>query len=705
MGSAKELSASAKAATAWTISRRQKLLKLPAISIGVITLLMPLAIIAADNPQINQPSIWSASPDVAAFEQTENDRLAAAQRAIDEIVAGRKDKSIENVLVPFDEATRQLNAAAYFATLMQQVHPDTSFRDHATAMTAKVGSAATALSLNRDVYQAMASLEHATADPATQYYIKRQLLEFRLAGVDKDDATRAKLHRLQDRLTSDVSAFDRNISDDPRSVEVADAAALDGMPQDFIDNHKPGADGKIKISTNYPDLWPILGFAKDGDLRRRLWQAWTARAYPKNRAVLLDMMQARYQIARLLGYSSWADYNAADKMMRTGDNIASFIDKLDSAVAPAEKREFAMMLAEKRKEDPTAKEIFDYETYRYSELVRRSQYNFDSQSIRPYLPFVSVRQGILDTAATLFHVSFRQEAGAPAWAPGVETWDVMENNKMIGRFYLDMHPRPGKYSHAQMAPVLDGVLGKQLPEAALICNLPEPTASDPGLMSYDDVVTFFHEFGHLMHHILGGQQRWAGISGISMEADFVEAPSQMLEEWMHSPQVLAGFARHYKTGEIIPAELVARMNRASAFGRGGYVALQNALSAISYDIYKSPAKDVDLNAVAVRDFRRYSLVTPLASDAKFVANFDHLATYTSAYYTYMWDKVIAEDFFQQFDQDNLLSGDTPMRYRRLVLEPGGSMSANDLVKSFLGRPQDMRAFQKWMGQEFSGAVN
>ena len=154
----------------------------------------------------------------------------------------------------------------------------------------------------------------------------------------------------------------------------------------------------------------------------------------------------------------------------------------------------------------------------------------------------------MDTAATLFHVSFRQELNVPAWDPSVETWDVIDNGKVIGRFYLDMHPRPGKYSHAQMAPVLDGIRGKQLPEAILVCNFPQPTATDPGLMDYDDVVTFFHEFGHLMHHILGGQQQWAGISGITMEADFVEAPSQMLEEWMHSPQVLASFAHHYKTG-------------------------------------------------------------------------------------------------------------------------------------------------------------
>src|SRR5262249_40007217 len=147
-----------------------------------------------------------------------------------------------------------------------------------------------------------------------------------------------------------------------------------------------------------------------------------------------------------------------------------------------------------------------------------------SQSVRPYLPFQEVRQGVLDTAATLFHVTFRQDQNVPSWDPAVETWDVVESGKMIGRLYLDMHPRPGKYSHAEMAPVLDGIQGKQLPEAILVCNFPKPTAEDPGLMDFDDLDTFFHEFGHLMHHILGGHQEWAGISGITTEGDFVEAP-------------------------------------------------------------------------------------------------------------------------------------------------------------------------------------
>ena len=648
----------------------------------------------------SQPPVWSAKPDVSAFEKLENDRLAAARRSIDQIVAVKGTRTIENTLAPYDEATRLLNTATYLSSLMQQVHPDAAFRDRSTAMTTRVSSAATALSLNRDVYKALSALDISKADPATRYYVQRQLLEFRLAGVDKDDATREKINKLQDKLTEDQSMFDRNISDDVRTVEVDDASELDGLPQDYIDHHKPGADGKIHITTAYPDLFPPMNFAKSDALRRRLWEAYDSRAYPKNRDVLMDMMQTRYRIATLIGYPSWADLNAADKMIVNGGNIAKFIRDLDLTTGPLAQREFAILLAEKQKADPGATQIFSYESGHLSELVRRSKYNFDSQALRPYLPYNQVKKGIMDTAATLFHVSFRQELNVPAWDPLVETWDVVEDGKAIGRFYLDMHPRPGKYSHAEMAPVLDGIRGKQLPEAILVCNLPEPNATDPGLMDYGDVITFFHEFGHLMHHILGGQQQWAGISGITMEADFVEAPSQMLEEWMHSPQVLATFAHHYKTGEPIPADLVARMNQASAFGRARGVAQQNGYSAISYDLYKDDPQNTNPDTVTPEDSRHYNLVTPIEADGHSYASFNHLAGYSSAYYTYMWDKVIAEDFFQQFDQKNLLAGDAPMRYRRMVLEPGGSKSANDLVAGFLGRPRQMAAFQKWLGEEF-----
>src|SRR5271163_488615 len=292
------------------------------------------AVLSAQSITVSQPTIWGSKPDVTAFEKIENDRLAAGQRAIDTLLAAKGPRTIENTLVPFDEAVRQNNSAGYFANLMEQVHPDPTFRDHATAMLTKASAAQTAIALNHEVYNALAALDLSKADSATRYYVQRQLLEFRLAGVDKDDATRAKLKKLQDKLTEDQAMFDRNISDDQKSVMVSNASELDGLPQDYIDNHKPGADGKIKITTNYPDLFPVMQYAKSDALRRSMWEAWSTRAYPKNREVLIDMMQTRYQIATLIGYSSWADYNAADKMMQNGGNIAKFIADLNTAARP-----------------------------------------------------------------------------------------------------------------------------------------------------------------------------------------------------------------------------------------------------------------------------------------------------------------------------------------------------------------------------------
>ena len=648
----------------------------------------------------SQPTLWANKPDTAAFEKIENGYLANAQKDIDQIVAVKGSRNISNTLAPYDDAVRNLGSAGYFAGLMQQVHPDADFRDKAEEMTRKVSAAVTALALNQDVYHALSSLDLSKSDAVTKHYVDRQLLEFRLAGVDKDEATRNKIKALNDKLTDLQSKFDRNISDDKHSVKVDDAKELDGLPADYIARHKPGADGKIVITTDYPDYLPALKFAKSSDLRKRLYIEFLNRAYPANQAVLMDMIRTRTEIANTLGYKSWADYNAADKMIGNGQKIAQFIKELDEAAHPIADREFKMLVAEKRKDDPNATTLQPYESSYYAELLRRANYSFDSASVRPYLPYQQVKDGILSTAQKLFKLTFKQEAGAPGWAPDIETYDVFDNGKMIGRFYLDMHPRKGKFTHAEMVPVLDGIKGKQLPEATLVCNFPVPTSDDPGLMEFGDVETFFHEFGHLMHWILAGQQPYAGVSGMTMESDFVEAPSQMLENWMHNANVLSAFAKNYKTGETIPADLVTKMDRALAFGRGLQIAQQARYTAISYDIYSKPPDQVNLDETTFSTMKQF---TPFVEvpDTHMWASFGHLAGYSSAYYTYMWDKVIAQDFYSQFNQDNPMVGDAAARYRKAVLEPGGSVSANDLVKNFLGRQQNTKAFQAWMSKEFT----
>jgi thimet oligopeptidase len=295
-------------------------------------------------------------------------------------------------------------------------------------------------------------------------------------------------------------------------------------------------------------------------------------------------------------------------------------------------------------------------------------------------------------------LTYKRIENADLWDPSVEAYEVWEDGRMIGRFYLDLHPRPGKFNHAANFGIRNGVEGIQIPEAALVCNFAGGKPGDPGLMEHGDVVTFFHEFGHLLHSVLGGHERWENISGISTEWDFVDAPSQMLEEWAWNPGVLQTFAKHYQTGEPIPAEMVERMRRADWFGRATSIAYQTLYSAISLDYYNRPAKDVDTDAILRSLEPKY---TPYASvpDTHFQAAFGHLDGYSAIYYTYMWSLVISKDMFSKFDRSNLLDPAIAKRYRDTVIGQGGSAPAAKLVHNFLGRDYDFRSFDEWLAGE------
>jgi len=263
-----------------------------------------------------------------------------------------------------------------------------------------------------------------------------------------------------------------------------------------------------------------------------------------------------------------------------------------------------------------------------------------------------------------------------------------------------MHPREGKDKWFSAHPLIPGIAGKQVPEAALICNFPEPKEGNPGLMQYSDVVTFFHEFGHLMHAILGGQQKWAGVSGISTEGDFVEVPSQMLEEFFRDAKLLASFAKHYETGEPIPAELVEKMNRAGAFGRADWVRTQLFYTSYSLDTHYDNPEGLDLNVLLQADYTKFLPYTWIDGNRMY-ASFTHLTGYSSNYYTYLYDKVIALDFFNQFNRANLLEDPVALKYRQTVLEPGGTVAGKTIVQQFLGREQSIEAFSRWIGEEFA----
>lgn len=654
------------------------------------------------QPSETGDHLWEGKLDAATIEARIDRQLGRAEAAITQLLAVKEKRTVANTLAPFDDAIKNLDTAANQAQFMQGVHPDSAVRDRAQAMVRKVNAAQTALSLNQPVYRALAAVDASEADSATRYYINRQLLEFRLAGVDRDKATRNHIKKLNDEITKLGSTFQRNVQEDVRKITIKDRGELDGLPADFINRHAPANDGTITLTTEPPDVFPVLKFANSANLRRRMYLAYTSRAYPRNEQILAELLKKREELASLLGYAHWADFNAADKMLTNAEEISDFIAKMDSTTRATAAREYQMVLSLARKRNPALTNISVADSSYWQEQVRRSDFDFDSQSVRPYFPYDRVQQGVLDIASRLFHVSIRPVNDASTWDASVTTWDVFDGERKLGRFYLDMHPRAGKDKWFSMFPILDGKLGQQLPEAALVCNFPERKADDPGLMEYGDVIVFFHEFGHLMHWIFQGQQRWAGAWGM-MESDFVEAPSQMLEEWMHDPTVLETFARHYKTNQPIPLDTVRRMNRADAFGRGLWARGQLAFTAISFQLHNSAVSAQALDRTYHAIWGRYLPYQALESDHR-IASFGHLVGYSSGYYTYLWDKVIAEDFFSQF-RGTLLGGDTAIRYRKIVLEGTGTMPANDLVRNFMGRPQEMNAFASWMNREFENKTS
>jgi len=274
---------------------------------------------------------------------------------------------------------------------------------------------------------------------------------------------------------------------------------------------------------------------------------------------------------------------------------------------------------------------------------------------------------------------------------------VVEDGRPVGRIFLDMHPRPDKYSHAAMFTMRTGKASVRVPECALLCNLPRP-GDEPALLSHSDVDTFFHEFGHLIHQIFAGHGRWSGTNGISAERDFVEAPSQLLEEWVRDAETLASFATHHETGEPLPADMVARMRAAERFGQGLWVRQQMFYATLSHELFRRDPAGLDLDATE-REARERRTPFRHVDGTHLYASFGHLDGYSALYCTYMWSLVIAKDLFTAFARDGLLSTDTAARYREAVLAPGGSAPAAQLVERFLGRPYDFAAFQAWLDEE------
>ena len=639
-----------------------------------------------------QASAPLALPTAASAHDWLSDRAATGLAKARSLVADLKAAPPADALATlkaWNDVDQALGSVSSPASLFAEVHPDEAVRERADVAGQEVQKLATELGLDRALFEVFAALDPAGLDADAARFLNKTLRDFRRSGVDRDEPTRERIRAINERLTVLGQEFSKNIRNGVRSIEVT-PDRLEGMPQDWLDAHPADERGLVTVTTDYPDVVPLRTFCADAQARRDLTMEFLTVGWPANDALLHELFDLRHELAQLLGYETWADYDAEVKMIKEGGAIPVFIEKIADAALESGVRDREVVLARMRADVPDATAIDSADLAYYANLVSKEQLEVDAQLVRTYLDFTKVRAGLLEVTGRLFGLRYEPAADAVVWDEAVAAYDVYraDGDEPLGRIYLDLHPREGKYKHAAQFDLVTGVSGRQLPEGVLVCNFSR------GLMEHDHVVTLFHEFGHLVHHVLAGQQEWFRFSGVATEWDFVEAPSQMLEEWAWDADILQTFATN-EAGEPIPADLVRRMRRADDFGKGYLARTQMFYAALSYWFHTE--RPADLTARTRELQAQYSLF-PYIEGTHFTCAFGHLEGYSSAYYTYMWSLVIAKDLFSAFDRSNMFDAEVAGRYRDRVLAPGGSRDAADLVADFLGRPYTFDAYAAWLAE-------
>ncbi|CAN5192319.1 M3 family metallopeptidase [soil metagenome] len=610
--------------------------------------------------------------------------IAQARELVEQLKNSPGDAT--RTLAIWNDVNLALSNAFAVASLLSNVHPKETVRSRGEKAEQDAHKLLTEIGLDRDLFDVLAKLDPNELDAGARRVLALSLRDFRRAGVDQDDDVRARIRELAERQTEVAQEFSKNIRDDVRNVSL-DPAQLEGVPTDYLASHPPGDDGLVVLTTEYPDYVPYMSFGRDRTARGELLRAFRNRAWPQNDALLRELLELRRELATILGYDGWPSYDAETKMIGKGSAIPEFIEKISEASEKSALRDMEVLLARVQQDHPEVDRVDGTDGLFYSEVLRRESFGVDAQEVRTYFDFGAVREGLLDVTGRLFGVDY-VEVDVPTWHAEVTSYDVVRDGQRVGRIHLDLHPRTGKYGHAAQFDLVPGIGGRQLAEGVLVCNFSR------GLMEHDHVVTLFHEFGHLVHHVLAGGHEWARFSGVSTEWDFVEAPSQMLEEWAWDPDVLGSFAEN-KDGQPIPRDLVQKMRAANDFGKGLYARTQMFYAATSYWFHQDVPDDLTATMRGLQE--RYDLYGYVPG-THFHSAFGHLQGYGSGYYTYMWSLVITKDLFSAFDPDDMFDTEVSYRYRDRVLAAGGSKDAADLVADFLGRPYSFDSFAAWLNR-------
>jgi len=531
-----------------------------------------------------------------------------------------------------------------------------------------------------------------------KYFLAETLKDFKRSGLDLPKDKREKVKKLQKELAELGLAFETNIAADQSHIIVSEDE-LEGLDKDFIATLQKTDDDKIILGIDYPTYFNVMDNCNVESTRKKLYITFNNRAYPKNEEILKQIIEKRDELANTLGFASYAQLDLDSEMAKNPDIAETFLNDLYEKAAAKTKKEFETLSSEL----PKSAELADDKTIKAWDMRyiknqhKKKHFAIDEQKIAEYFPLEHTIKELLHIYEQFFNLTFKQSKIAGLWHEDIQLIDVYKTktNELIGHLLIDLHPRPNKYSHACQLTVVPSVKNHGPSVCLVVANFPKSTANKPSLLKINDVETFFHEFGHAIHAILG-RTNIASFSGTSVKTDFVEMPSQMLEEWLYDKGIIKKKSSDYKTGKPLPDKIIDKIIALKQFDSGDFLQRQCYLSQLALAYFKPGASKDPKNIFDSLQSKMRKHVAYAPEDNMY-ASFGHLSGYGARYYSYMWSKVYALDLFNHIKQYGLLNPAIGQKYIDEILAKGGSEDPNNLLKNFLGRKPNEKAFLENMG--------
>ena len=625
------------------------------------------------------------------------------EQLIREIVGVSGDRTFANTMQPIEALAVLISHAYGRGPFLGNVSTDADVRDTARAAEERLTKWQVELEFREDLYAAVKEFsettEAARLTPQQSRFLEFTMRDFRRAGHELSQEERAELKLHQDRLVELSVAFSKNLAE-YEDYLIVTPNDLDGLPDGYADRLKPGdEEGTLKVSMDYPDVVPFMENATRRDLRETLTFKFNTQAVEANRPILEEAVQIRERIAAIFGHSSWAHHGMEVKMAKRPEAVFEFYQGLIEPLT-AKGSEESTAMTDLLRRDGHDDILRGWDFRYYDTRLRKEQYGVDLNEVAQYFPLEQVIEGMFAITGEVFGLSYKRIEETRAWHEDVSLYEILDagSGERIAHFFADLFPRDGKYTHAAAFPLVAGHRlvsgGYERPVSGIVANFTKPTNQKPSLLQHDEVVTLFHEFGHILHMSLT-KADFVRFSGASTEWDFVEAPSQIMENWCWDAGVLARFARHYETGEEVPGDLVRQLVAA----RDLNVAL-TTLRQISFgwlDMGMHGPRDVrDLDNILL-EAQNITLLPP-HEGTFFPSSFGHLmGGYDAGYYGYLWSEVFGDDMFSKFAAEGITSPEVGKAYRQAVLEPNGSKDASELLRDFLGREPSNEAFLAKLG--------